>query len=206
MPWSKERQRARSAANHAGASQWNEEVFAVVIIANCSPRSHPRPHPRIRDLCQIVGTTPTVYLMARVLDMDDVLYDEALGWLARQLPTATLLSARDEWTSTADWLARWPEWHPRVGAGVVVTVPATDHAVGRGVVRELRDLAARRVPLLWLTQGSHGRAVRAVAHFHLAPVAFPDFSRYATLVTGNRGGAAFHPCLDAIPGESEAWR
>ena len=118
----------------------------MTIISNDASASHSRQHPRMRELAETIGATPTVYLMARLIDFREPCYDEALAWIHEQLPTAEIHSPRELFRNTGEWLAAWPDLVGRIHLGIVVTA----RYIGPGVAKELRELAARDTPLLWL--------------------------------------------------------
>ena len=118
----------------------------MTIISTEPLGSNSARHPHVRELVSQIGEAPTVYLMARLVDYHDPWYDGALDWIRAQLPEATIQSPRELFRTNREWLARWPTLVNEIQFGLVVTA----RYIGPGVVKELRGLAARDVPLLWL--------------------------------------------------------
>ena len=86
------------------------------------------------------GIEPTIYLAAGVRTYATPRYDDALAMVRTQWPHAHVLSPRELYTSTADWLLQWPTVAPRVDA--LVILPYEDGTTGLGVYTEAQ--AVRR--------------------------------------------------------------
>ena len=141
----------RSARRWGPDGRWRNQLMGFeMMIAHpdtAPPAVRPvRRHPRIRELVATFGDAPTVYLMARLIDFRAPCYDDALGWIRAQLPQANIQSPRELFRSNGEWLARWPTLLAEIHVGIVVSAGY----IGPGVAKELRELAARDLPLLWL--------------------------------------------------------
>jgi hypothetical protein len=84
-----------------------------------------------------------VYLAAPISAYASKTYDGA----QRALVAAgcLVIASRDEFSSTADWLHRFPGILRSVQA--VVVVPAEDHTVGAGVLREVVEAIVLGLPV-----------------------------------------------------------
>jgi hypothetical protein len=95
---------------------------------------------------------PLVYVMGRIVDYETGFYARAVSWAEQSFPSCQVVPARGLWSSTPDWLRRWPSFATTVGLGIIVTGPG--NIVGRGVWREVEDLNAWRIPSLWIKVSS----------------------------------------------------
>jgi len=67
----------------------------------------------------------------------------ALKVVRKQFPELHVFDAAREFSSTADWLARWPDVLSRIDT--LVVVPRPDGSVGAGCAREVLDFCAMQV-------------------------------------------------------------
>lgn len=94
---------------------------------------------------------PRIYVMGRIVDYDSAFYPRAVRWTEQRFPACEVVPARGLWPSTPAWLTGWPSFAATVGLGIVVTGPGD--VIGRGVWREVEDLTAWKIPMLWLKCG-----------------------------------------------------
>ena len=85
----------------------------------------------------------TVYLAAPLVAFDSSAYGRTEDALVRA--GCFVIAARDEFGSTTDWLARLGDVLRSVQA--VVVVPAEDHTVGAGVLREIVEAIVFGLPV-----------------------------------------------------------
>jgi len=79
-----------------------------------------------------------IYFAAPMQMYNDPLYDVALRHVHELFPFAEVLSARDLFTSSADWREKWPAIQPTVDMLVFIT--DRDGWIGRGVLKEILDI------------------------------------------------------------------
>lgn len=106
-------------------------------------KCHP---PQTRNLRTTGGR---VYLASSLPTYRTPEYGEHLDMLARLVPDAEILPARDLFQSNSDWLCRWPEILPTLDA--VVYFEDRDGYIGYGVFTEISDALARGIPVHFLT-------------------------------------------------------
>jgi len=80
----------------------------------------------------------TVYLAAGADTSTTPSYDEGLSMLHVQWPRARVISSRDQYTCTADWLRQWSSIAPSVDA--LVILPNPDGTTGLGVYTETNTI------------------------------------------------------------------
>jgi hypothetical protein len=102
----------------------------------------------------------TVYLAAGVDTYTTPSYDAARAQLQAHWPRARVISPREQYTCTADWLRQWSSIAPSVDALVILPYP--DGTTGLGVYTEAD--AVRR----------QGGAVYVIDAGHLYPLARLD--------------------------------
>jgi hypothetical protein len=68
----------------------------------------------------------------------------------RHFPRFSLVEPRHEFTSTSDWLRRWPDVLDTLDA--IVAFGCIDNTIGQGVHAEVADAVANGVPVWWLTE------------------------------------------------------
>ena len=96
------------------------------------------------------------------------------------LPDAGLIDPATAFSSTAQWLAEWPNLVFRVDA--VVAFPSEDRTVGAGVARELFDAEAAGVPTAVLSEG----ILRTWRGVSLLPQHLRTPLRIGDLITGRK--------------------
>lgn len=123
-----------------------------------SPRSIARPSARgkqptpqddaasSRNLRTITGR---VYVASSLSTYDTPRYDRMIDAVRSHLPQATILPARDQFTSNQDWRRCWPDLLPTLDA--IVYFEDRDGCVGYGVFTEISDALARGIPVRLLT-------------------------------------------------------
>jgi hypothetical protein len=84
----------------------------------------------------------TVYLAAPLVAFDSSAYDRTQDALVRA--GCFVIAARDEFSSTADWLARFGDVLSKVQA--LVVVPGPGGVVGAGVLREIVEAIVLGIP------------------------------------------------------------
>lgn len=80
---------------------------------------------------------PWVYVAHPVSTYGSAHARRQFGAIGTLLPDATLINPATTFTSTAHWLAQWPELVLRLDA--VIAFAAEDGTIGAGVARELLD-------------------------------------------------------------------
>jgi hypothetical protein len=85
----------------------------------------------------------TVYLAAPLVAFDSSAYDRTEDALVRA--GCFVIAARDEFGSTADWLARFGDVLSKVQA--LVVVPGPGGMVGAGVLREIVEAIVLGIPI-----------------------------------------------------------
>lgn len=87
-----------------------------------------------------------VYVASPITTYHTARYDLMLNWITTHFPPqARLVAARDLYTSTNDWLRRWPNILAMVDAVCVFT--DEDGWIGRGVWTEMRDAELSGLPV-----------------------------------------------------------
>lgn len=119
-------------------------IARAAARGNVTKRHH-RPA-QVRNLRTMGGR---VYLASSLHTYRTPEYSEHLDMLARLVPDAEILPARDLFQSNSDWLCRWPEILPTLDA--VVYFEDRDGYIGYGVFTEISDALARGIPIYFLT-------------------------------------------------------
>lgn len=114
-----------------------------------------------------LADSAAVYVIGRIVDYETPEYARAVAWAARQFPASQIVPARGHWASSADWLSEWPAFARSVAVGIIVTGPTP--VVGRGVWREIEDLTALGVPVIWLHAEAGRRLVTPAAVLRRLP-------------------------------------
>ena len=130
---------------------------------------------------------PTVYLAAGVNMYTEPTYDAALAMVRAQWLDATLVHARDAFTSTQDWLERWPVMAPTIDA--LVIVPHPDGTTGLGVYTEATLVRRLGTPVYVVEEGQL-TPLAAVVPLKAGPIGgltLPQRLRYARVSA--HGGA-----------------
>ncbi len=91
------------------------------------------------------STHPTVYVAAPLGADRHPRYLRALDGIRSLIPGAHLVEGVRAFRGNGDWRRRWPE--VLAGVDLVVVVPGPRGVVGAGVLAEVADAAARRVPV-----------------------------------------------------------
>lgn len=102
--------------------------------------------PEPGDLSRITGR---VYVASSLSTYRTPRYDRMVASVREQFPHATILPARDQFTSNHDWRRRWPDLLPTLQG--VVFFADNDGYVGYGVWTELNDALDRGIPVRYLT-------------------------------------------------------
>jgi hypothetical protein len=89
-----------------------------------------------------------VYLASSMSTYQTPRYDAMVAHVQRAWPDAELLPARGLYTSSAHWLATWPNHLARLTATVFFA--DVDGSVGKGVYKEIEDALAASLPVFYL--------------------------------------------------------
>jgi hypothetical protein len=89
-----------------------------------------------------------VYLASSMTTYQTPRYDAMIAHVQRAFPGAELLPARGLYTSSAHWLATWPDHLKRLTATVFFA--EVDGSVGKGVYKEIEDSLTAGLPVYYL--------------------------------------------------------
>lgn len=92
--------------------------------------------------------TGRVYVASSLSTYSTARYEQMIDAARSHYPQATILPARDQFTSTDDWRRRWPELLNTLQA--VVFFADDDGYIGYGVFTELTDALDRGIPVRYL--------------------------------------------------------
>ncbi len=126
-----------------------------------------------------------LYLAAPLSTYNTPRYEWALLWLRTCAPPGVpIIHARDAFTSTADWRARWPAVLARL-AGLVFIADEAGY-IGAGVWREMGDALAHGLPVLYLDDRGDVHPYHAL---HFGPANADNWRRYRLVTLAAEGGA-----------------
>jgi hypothetical protein len=89
-----------------------------------------------------------VYLASSMTTYQTTRYDAMIEHVRTAFPDAELLPARDLYTSSAHWLATWPNHLKRLTATVFFA--DTDGTIGKGVAQEIEDSLAAGIAVYFI--------------------------------------------------------
>ena len=138
------------------------------------------------------GRRRCVYLAAPIPTYRTSRYAWALAQVREQFPDHELLSARDLYVSTEDWLAKWPTTLPTLDA--LVFIAAADRTIGAGVFREIVDARSRGLPV-WHLSDSATLIPLPQVHFHIPERC--SAQRCARVCSSSECGAAIRAAPDS---------
>ena len=101
------------------------------------------------------------------------LYESLIQASAERFPRALIFSPREEFSSSAHWLARWPDLCMQLSALAFITDP--DGWIGAGCYRELTDAAGLGVPL-WHCNGTQ---LAPLLELRFDSIVVEDWNHYA---------------------------
>lgn len=92
--------------------------------------------------------TGRVYVASSLSTYSTARYEQMIDAARSHFPQATILPARDQFTSTDDWRRRWPDILPTLDA--LVYFEDRDGYIGYSVFTELTDALDRGIPVRYL--------------------------------------------------------